>query len=105
MLQSAFDGFNVCIFAYGQTGSGKTFTMIGNEEYPGIAPRAFQGLFEIIEQNKSKFETRLSVYMMELYCDQIQDLLAGKDEQGTKYVIKKDKKGMVYVTGSRIECE
>ena len=79
--------------------------MIGNEEYPGIAPRAFQGLFEIIEQNKSKFETRLSVYMMELYCDQIQDLLAGKDEQGTKYVIKKDKKGMVYVTGSRIECE
>ena len=104
MLQSAFDGFNVCIFAYGQTGSGKTFTMIGNEEYPGIAPRAFQGLFEIIEQNKSKFETRLSVYMMELYCDQIQDLLAGKDEQGTKYVIKKDKKGMVYVTGSRIEC-
>ena len=44
LLQSAFDGFNVCIFAYGQTGSGKTFTMIGNDEYPGIAPRAFKGL-------------------------------------------------------------
>ena len=32
--------------------------MIGNEEYPGIAPRAFTGLYEIIEQNKSKFETK-----------------------------------------------
>ena len=105
LLQSAFDGFNVCIFAYGQTGSGKTFTMIGNDEYPGIAPRAFNGLFEIIKENSAKFETKVSVYMVELYCDSLQDLLATKEDQGTKYVIKKDKKGMVYVLGSRVERE
>ena len=30
------------------------------KELPGIAPRAFTGLYEIIEQNKSKFDTKES---------------------------------------------
>lgn len=46
-MQSAVDGFNVCIFAYGQTGSGKTFTIYGNEKEPGLTPRGVQELFRV----------------------------------------------------------
>jgi hypothetical protein len=30
VIESAFEGYNACVFAYGQTGSGKTFTMMGS---------------------------------------------------------------------------
>jgi kinesin family protein C1 len=43
-VQSALDGYNVCLFSYGQTGSGKTHTMQGSGvgQMRGIIPRAIQ---------------------------------------------------------------
>jgi len=43
-VQSALDGYNVCLFSYGQTGSGKTHTMqgVGASAMRGIIPRAIE---------------------------------------------------------------
>ncbi|XP_005111503.1 myosin-2 heavy chain [Aplysia californica] len=106
LIQSAVDGYNVCIFAYGQTGSGKTFTMIGDssKKFPGIAPRAFERIFELAEENKSKFSMSVTVYMMELYNDKLIDLFAkAGTSDDERMEIKKDKKGLVFVHGAIVK--
>lgn len=52
LVQLAVDGYSVSIFAYGQTGSGKSYTLLGEENNEGVAPRFFRKLFEIYEDNK-----------------------------------------------------
>jgi len=102
LIQSAIDGFNVCIFAYGQTGSGKTYTMSGNKMYPGILPRAVISLFQEIKVNSNKFDYRITLSMAEIYLDEIIDLLHPHDKKKankSNLKIKKDAKGRVLVDG------
>ena len=64
LIQSAVDGYNVCIFAYGQTGTGKTWTMTGDresEKNKGIMPRAFQEIFDIGKRDSDKIEISVSM--------------------------------------------
>ncbi|XP_052100281.1 putative protein tag-278 isoform X1 [Mytilus californianus] len=106
LVQSAVDGYNVCIFAYGQTGSGKTFTMIGDKDqkFPGIAPRAFNRIFDLINELKSKSDITVTAYMMELYNDRLIDLFAKPGHSSDdKMDIKVDKKGLVWVKGAVIK--
>ncbi|CAK8572757.1 unnamed protein product [Lathyrus sativus] len=79
LIRSVLDGFNVCIFAYGQTGSGKTFTMTGpkeiTEKSQGVNYRALSDLFFMANQRKDTFRYDVSVQMIEIYNEQVRDLL------------------------------
>lgn len=105
---SVVDGFNACIFAYGQTGSGKTFTMEGspeNNQY-GISYRTIQKIFHLLnlraqqqraaemfvgtdstdEPDRVSFGFSLELGMLEIYNDEVYDLLA---TQGASMAEKK----------------
>ncbi|XP_014496109.1 kinesin-like protein KIN-14I [Vigna radiata var. radiata] len=79
LVRSVLDGYNVCIFAYGQTGSGKTYTMTGpkeiTEKSQGVNYRALSDLFLIADQRKDTFQYDVSVQMIEIYNEQVRDLL------------------------------
>ncbi|KAL0797539.1 hypothetical protein Bca101_052713 [Brassica carinata] len=80
LIRSVLDGYNVCIFAYGQTGSGKTFTMMGpnelTEESLGVNYRALSDLFHLSSVRKETFSYKISVQMLEIYNEQVRDLLS-----------------------------
>lgn len=101
LVQSAVDGYNVCIFAYGQTGAGKSFTIQGSPSNPGIAPRSFTELYKILSA-MNNYTHRVECYMVELYLDTLSDLLLPKSEKkgGVHLDIKEDARGMVYIQGA-----
>jgi len=78
LVQSAIDGYNVCVFAYGQTGSGKTFTIQGSKEMPGLVPRAITELYALTSKMGNTHDLNLSCYLIELYKDNLNDLLLDK---------------------------
>jgi len=101
LIQSAVDGYNVCIFAYGQTGAGKSFTIQGNASNPGIAPRSFKELYRILS-GMNNYTYKVECYMIELYLDSLSDLLLPKNQKkdAQHLDIKEDVKGMIYIQGA-----
>ncbi|XP_075487436.1 kinesin-like protein KIN-14N isoform X1 [Primulina tabacum] len=111
LVQSALDGYKVCIFAYGQTGSGKTYTMMGTpgiSDHKGLIPRSLEQVFEtrqILQSQGWKYEMQVS--MLEIYNETIRDLLAPNrsgcdasrlDNTGKQYAIKHDANGNTSVS-------
>ncbi|KAH7412781.1 P-loop containing nucleoside triphosphate hydrolase protein [Cadophora sp. MPI-SDFR-AT-0126] len=89
LVQSALDGYNVCIFCYGQTGSGKTHTMSSAD---GMIPRATHQIYETATNLKEKGWTyTMEGSFVEVYNEEIHDLLGNsKDFDKKKHEIRHD---------------
>ncbi|CAL8164423.1 unnamed protein product [Prunus armeniaca] len=98
MVVSVLDGYNVCIFAYGQTGTGKTFTMEGTEQNRGVNYRTLEQLFEIAKERSETFSYGISVSVLEVYNEQIRDLLATAPSS-KRLEIKQASEGCHHVPG------
>ncbi|CAM9652869.1 unnamed protein product, partial [Hapterophycus canaliculatus] len=102
-VQSALDGFNVCLFSYGQTGSGKTHTMQGSGagDMRGMIPRAMEQARmrtrRSLEQAQG-WEYEMQVSFLEIYNEQIRDLLRDEGSKDVKHEIKRDPRGNTTVT-------
>ncbi|KAM0222143.1 hypothetical protein ACHAQD_004535 [Fusarium lateritium] len=82
LVQSALDGYNVCIFCYGQTGSGKTHTMSSND---GMIPRATHMIYDTITKLKEKsWEYTMEGSFVEVYNEELNDLLTPNDRSSAR---------------------
>lgn len=95
LIDSVFEqpGMSACVMAYGQTGAGKTFSMEGSAQQPGLIHLALDRLFKRIEREEEKRQSELeskidearsnlvqiSLSMLEVYQEQMKDLLVGHD--------------------------
>lgn len=82
LVQSALDGYNVCIFCYGQTGSGKTHTMSSSD---GMIPLAVHQIYSTAEGLKEKgWRYSMEGSFVEVYNENLNDLLGEPGELDKK---------------------
>lgn len=90
IIKQALEGFNCTVFAYGQTGSGKSHSMMGNDADRGIIPRLNDGLWEKVsaalqkgqeDENGPELAFLITVSFLEIYNEQIKDLLNPSKKQ------------------------
>jgi kinesin family protein 5 len=94
IVSDVMSGYNGTIMAYGQTGSGKTFTIFGKKnamdysdqltEDMGIVPRAIKQIFNTIRENSDKVQFQVRVSFMQVYIEQITDLIQDENDDATQ---------------------
>ncbi|KAL4974096.1 kinesin-like protein bimC [Aspergillus desertorum] len=90
-------GYNCTIFAYGQTGTGKTYTMSGDmtdtlgilSDNAGIIPRVLYSLFAKLADT----ESTVKCSFIELYNEELRDLLSAEENPKLKIYENEQKKG------------
>jgi len=88
LATSVLDGYNACIFAYGQTGSGKTYTMEGPPDDRGVNFRTMEELFAMIAARQGEYTTEVRIAVIEVYNEQIYDLLGNRSKLEVRYTEK-----------------
>ncbi|CAI6337301.1 unnamed protein product [Periconia digitata] len=84
LVQSALDGYNVCIFCYGQTGSGKTFTMSSQD---GMIPRATAQIYSEAQRLEAKgWRYQMEGSFVEVYNETYNDLLGRSEDLDKKKI-------------------
>ncbi len=113
-INDLLGGRNVTVFAYGSTGAGKTHTMMGSErviqglntkcsEISGIVPQSISDIFCGIESRQlsaQRQETwKVSMSYLEVYNEQILDLLSPNPGKKNLKVCEDSTRGVVEVYG------
>ncbi|CAI9632244.1 unnamed protein product [Alternaria burnsii] len=84
LVQSALDGYNVCIFCYGQTGAGKTHTMSSAD---GMIPRATAQIWDEAQRLQEKgWKYEMEGSFLEVYNETYNDLLGRSEDLDKKKV-------------------
>ncbi|KAM6253531.1 chromosome-associated kinesin KIF4A [Porphyrio hochstetteri] len=105
LIRGIFKGYNATVLAYGQTGSGKTYSMGGtytasqeHEPNVGVIPRVIKLLFKEKEQRQD-WEFVLKVSYLEIYNEDILDLLCSSRERSAQISIREDPKEGIKIVG------
>ncbi|XP_070357528.1 kinesin-like protein KIF28P [Equus asinus] len=105
ILDSAWQGYNATLLAYGQTGSGKSYSMIGFGANKGLIPSVCEELFQAIENRERNQEYQVTFSMLEIYNEQVRDLLSRTKKPGGLKV-REDQQLGFYVDGLKsVPCE
>ncbi|KAJ7563194.1 hypothetical protein O6H91_03G100000 [Diphasiastrum complanatum] len=100
IVHSVMLGYNGTVLAYGQTASGKTFTMEGLDSPPdmkGIIPNAFEDIFAYINQSQSSDHFLVRASYLEIYNEEIRDLLAPRTSATMKLELKETGDAGIFV--------
>ncbi|TRZ06187.1 hypothetical protein HGM15179_020919, partial [Zosterops borbonicus] len=112
LVRGIFKGYNATVLAYGQTGSGKTYSMgstytASQEHEPsvGVIPRVIKLLFEE-KQQRQDWDFVLKVSYLEIYNEDILDLLCSSRERSQISIREDPKEGIkiVGLTEKNVTC-
>ena len=116
LVRRFLDGYNTTIFAYGQTSSGKSYSMgtsdatehicmdeefVHFNDHVGILPRAARQIFQALHENSGldQDECAVSVSFLELYNEDLIDLLSDRDNERNTVQIRETRTGDIVCMG------